>query len=116
MPQVEGVESPNSCVAVEVNLDEIPSASGFDSVVLHLLVVKVTPFHVIFNLNEIMIVTCFNKTFHTTILHPRLKEFLEKCLAKFQVYIWFAAQHHNIYNYLDQIYTKHNSLYMLPRL
>jgi hypothetical protein len=31
-----------------------------------------------------------------------LKEFLEKCLVQFQVYILFIAQNHNIYNYLSQ--------------
>jgi hypothetical protein len=35
-----------------------------------------------------------------------LKEFLKKCLAWFQVYIWFATHRHNNYNYLDQIWHK----------
>ncbi len=107
------MESPNSRAIVEIALDEIPSTSSIDSLqvfpssvdplMLHSHVEEENPFHVIFNLNEVLITTCFDKGSHTIILHLGLKEFLKKCLAQFQVYIWFVAQHHNIYNYLDQI-------------
>jgi hypothetical protein len=70
------VDSPNSCVAFEIGLDEIPSTSGFDSIMFHLPTTKVSPFHVIFNLNKILITTCFNKGFRIVILHLGLKEFL----------------------------------------
>jgi hypothetical protein len=88
---MEKVESPNSRAVVEVSLDEIPSTSSVDSLVLHSHVEEVNPFHVIFNLNEGCITTCFDKGSHTIILHPRLKEFLRKCLAQFHVYIWSAT-------------------------
>jgi hypothetical protein len=96
MPQVEDVELPNSCTVVEVNLDEIPLTSSVNSSMLHSSTTKVCPFHLIFNLNGIMITTCFNMRSCTIIFHRGLKEFLEKCLTQFQVYIWFIAQSHNI--------------------
>ncbi len=91
------MELPNSHIVVEVNLDEIPSTSGGDSLVLRLLTLKVSPFHVIFNLNGVLIATRFDKggygnvAFRTIILHPRLKEFLKKCLVQFDTYIWSLA-------------------------
>jgi hypothetical protein len=42
-------------------LDEIPLISNGNSFVLHLLVADVNPFHVSFNLNGVMIATCFEK-------------------------------------------------------
>ncbi len=86
--------------------------SGGDSLVPCLPTMEVNPFHVIFDLNGLLITTCFKKGGYgkasscTIILHPRLKEFLEKCLALFHVYIWSTTQHHNIYNYLDKIWHK----------
>lgn len=41
--------------------------------------------------------------FHTFILKPGLKEFLEWCIVQFTMYIWSATQQHNINKYLDQI-------------
>jgi len=95
MLPVEDVESPNSFTA------NIPLTLGFNFEVPCSLAVEVSPFHVIFNLNEVLIATWFIRGFRTIICHLGLKEFLEKCLAQFHVYIWFIAQHHNIYNYLD---------------
>jgi hypothetical protein len=106
MLQVEDVWLPNSCIVVEFGLDEIPSTSSFDFAVCHLLAMEVNPFHVIFNLNGVLITTCFDKDSCIVIFRLGLKQFLEKCLAQFQVYIWFVAQHHNIYNYLGQIWHK----------
>ncbi len=100
------MESPNSCAGFEINLDEIPSTSSFDIILPHLPTTKVNPFHVIFDMNEVLITTHFDKGSHTIIFRLGLKELLEKCLAQFKVYIWFVAQHHNIYNYLDQIWHK----------
>jgi hypothetical protein len=60
---------------------------------IHLLVVEVSPFHVIFDLNEVLVTTHFNKggygkpTFRTIILKHGLKELLEICVAQFHVYI-----------------------------
>jgi hypothetical protein len=58
---VEDVESPNSLMAVEVGLDEIPSTLNSNSIVPHLLIVEVSPFHAIFNMNVVMIATHFNR-------------------------------------------------------
>ncbi len=58
MPQAQDVESPNSHVAVEINLDDNPLTLSFDFVVPCLHVVEVSPFHVIFYLNKILITTC----------------------------------------------------------
>jgi hypothetical protein len=106
MPQAIDVELPNSCAVVEANLDEIPSTLDVDFRMPHSPLIEVSPFHVIFYLNKIFIATCFDKRSCTIIFHLRLKEFLEKCFVQFQVYIWFVAQCHNIYNYLDQIWHK----------
>jgi hypothetical protein len=106
------MESPNSHTIIELGLDEIPSTSKIDSLMFHSLSLEVNPFHVIFDLNGVLITTCFDKGKYgkvascTIIFQPRLKEFLEKCLAEFHVYIWSIAQHHNIYNYLDKIWCK----------
>ncbi len=67
---------------------------------------EVSPFHVILYLNKVFIATHFDKGSHIIIFRIGLKEFLEKCPARFQVYIWFATQCHNIYNYLNQIWHK----------
>jgi hypothetical protein len=100
---VEVVESPNSCVVVEIDLDEIPSTPGVDFTMLHSLVIEVNPFHVIFYLYKILIIECFNKCSGIIILHLGLKNFFEKSLVQFQVYIWFIAHCHNVYNHLDKI-------------
>lgn len=41
--------------------------------------------------------------FQTFVLRLGLKQFGEIFIAQFIVYKWFAAQHHNINNYLDKI-------------
>jgi hypothetical protein len=61
MFQVEDVELLNSRVIVVVNLDEIPLTSSVDSKVPHSPIAKVNPFHVIFNLERILITTCFDR-------------------------------------------------------
>ncbi len=81
------MESLNSRVIVVVNLDEIPLTLSVDSEVLHSLVAKVNPFHVIFNLDGVLIATRFNKGSCIGILHPKLEKFIKKCLAQLQVYI-----------------------------
>jgi hypothetical protein len=91
MLKVEDLESPNSCMAIEVGLDEIPSTLSFDFVMVRSPIAKVSPFHVIFNLNGVLIPTRFNKCSRIIIFHLGLKEFLEKCLGQFQVYIWFTT-------------------------
>jgi hypothetical protein len=91
MLQVENVKSPNSHVIVVINLDEILLILGVNSMVHHSFMAEVGPFHVIFNLNGVLITTCFDKGSHNIILCLGLKELLEKCLAQFQVYIWSIA-------------------------
>ncbi len=106
MFQVKDVETPNSRVVVVVNLDEILLTSNVDSDVPCLLMTEANPFHMIFDVNGVLIATHFDRGSCTIILCPGLKEFLEKCLAQFQVYIWSVAQKHNIYNYLDHTWHK----------
>ncbi len=87
------MESPNSRTVIELGLDEIPLTSGGDSLVPLLPSPKVSSFHVIFDLNKVLIATRFDKggygkvASHTVILQPRLKELLEKCLMQFHNYI-----------------------------
>jgi hypothetical protein len=81
------VKLSNSRAVVEINLDEIPLISGGNSLVFHLLVMKVSPFHMIFNMNKVIIARHFDKggygkaTSHITIFFLGLKEFLEKCVV-----------------------------------
>jgi hypothetical protein len=71
---------------------------------------KVSPLLVIYNLNRIFVATCFNRGKYqrapswTIVLKPWLKEFLDRCIMQFHMYIWSIGQRHNIYNYLDQVY------------
>ncbi len=81
------MESPNSHTIVVVDFDDIPLTSGVDFEVHCLPMVEVSPFHVIFDLNRVMIATHFDKGFCTVIICLGLKEFLEKSLSQFQVYI-----------------------------
>jgi hypothetical protein len=81
------VKLSNSHAIVEINLDEIPLILGGNSLVFCLLVAKVSPFHMNFNLNKVIIATHFDKggygkaTFHITIHFLQLKELLEKCVV-----------------------------------
>jgi hypothetical protein len=83
MPHAKDVEVPNSHVAIEVGLDDIPSISSFDYVMPRLPVAKVSLFHVICDLYGVLIATHFDRGFCIVIFHPGLKEFLEKCFAQF---------------------------------
>ncbi len=103
MPKVEDAKSPVSRVVVAIDLDETPLILGVDIEMLHLPMVEVSLFHVIFDLNKVLIATCFDRGSHTVILRLGLKEFVDKCFIQFQVYIWSTTQCHNIYNYLNQI-------------
>jgi hypothetical protein len=82
------VESLNSRAIVVVSLDDIPLTLNVDSEVLHSPIAKVNSFHVIFNLEGVLIATHFDRGSCTVILCLRLKEFIKKCLTQFQVYIW----------------------------
>jgi hypothetical protein len=57
LEEVKDRKSPNSHVVVEINLDEIPLTPIFDSIVPCLPIAEVSPFHLIFNLNGILIIT-----------------------------------------------------------
>jgi hypothetical protein len=85
------VELPISSTVIEVSLDEILLTSSGKSPMPHSHAAEVSTFHMIFNLNKFLIATHFDKGFHIVILCLRLKEFLEKCLVQFQVYIRFIA-------------------------
>ncbi len=82
MFQAKNEESLNSRAIVVVSLDEIPSTLSVDSKLFHSHVAKVNPFHVTFDLDEILIATRFDRGSCTIILQPRLEEFVEKCLAQ----------------------------------
>jgi hypothetical protein len=77
----------NSCTIIELGLGEIPSTLSGNSSMLHSSIMEVSPFHVIFYLNKIIISTCFEKgrygkgASHILGLKYGLKEFLKKCLA-----------------------------------
>jgi hypothetical protein len=103
MPKVEDAKSLISCVVVVIDVDETLSILGVDIEMFHLPMVEVSLLHVIFDLNKVLIATCFDRGSHTIILRPGLKEFVAKCFVQFQVYIWSTTQCHNIYNYLNQI-------------
>jgi len=89
MLQTEDMESLNSHEVVAIGLDEIPSTLGVDAEMLRLPMAEVNLLHMIFDLNEVLIVTHFNRRFHTIIFYFGLKKFLEKCLT--QLYIWFVT-------------------------
>ncbi len=73
------------------------------------------PFHVIFDLNGVLLEMKFNSMppirhqinlvpLCTICLRPGLKDFLGRCLVWFEVYIWSVVQWHNINVYLNKIY------------
>ncbi len=80
------MESSNSRTFKELELHEMPSTSGVDSMPC-LPSPKVILFHVIFNLNRVFIIACFNRTGYgkvlacTIIFRPRLKQLLERCIS-----------------------------------
>jgi hypothetical protein len=91
-------------------LHEMPLTLGMDSPMPCSPSSKVSPLHAIFYLNGVIVTTCFDRgrcwRVPSCTIIDRLgwKEFLERCVAQFHVYIWFPTQRHNIYNYLDQIW------------
>jgi hypothetical protein len=64
----------------------MPLTLKVDSLVPCLPIAEVSPFHVIFNLNKVLVATWFDKggygkaAFHTIIFQHGLKEFLKKCV------------------------------------
>jgi len=108
--EAKELELPNSGTFGELKLHEMPLTLGMDSPMPHSPSSEVSPLHVIFYLNGVFVTTCFNRgeveevPSCTIIVRLGLKEFLERCIAQFHVYIWFPTQYHNIYNYLDQIW------------
>ncbi len=83
MFKAKDVELPNLGAIVVISFDEIPLPLGVDSKMPCSLVVKVSPFHVIFNLNKVLITTHFDRGSYTVLLRHGLKELLEKCLVEF---------------------------------
>ncbi len=115
MFHAKDVESPNLCVIVEVSLDEISLTSGVNSPMPRSHTMEVNPFHVIFNLNGILIAARFDKGSCTILLHPILKEFFKKFLVQFQVYI--SVQPNITISIIIWIKfgAKQKSLYILPK-
>jgi hypothetical protein len=65
------------------------------------LSLEVTNYHLIFNLNGVLVVTSENKT-----KTPSLKEFLFACVKKFMVYIWSLVMKIVFFKWLDIIADK----------
>jgi hypothetical protein len=99
MFQAKDVESPNSHVAIERFLDEIPLTSGFDSRVPRLLIAKVNPFHMIFDLHKVLITTHFDRYFHCHFPFWIKGIFRKMTCSIPNVYLVCSP----IYNYFNQI-------------
>jgi hypothetical protein len=71
----------------------MPSTLGVDSPIFHSPSPKVSPLHVIFNLNKKLVATHFDKGIYQRVPSPivvlklGLKKFLERCVMQFHVYI-----------------------------
>jgi len=84
--ETKEVELPNARTFVELGMDEMPSTLRVESLVPCSHVIEVIPFHVIFNLNKILVATCFDEgeygkvASHTIIFQLGLKENLKKCV------------------------------------
>lgn len=97
------MESPNSRSLSEQKFHEVPSTSRINFPMSHSPSSKLSPLHVIYNLNGVLVATCFNRGKYqrapswTIVFKPWLKEFLERHIMQFQMYIWSIAQCHNIY-------------------
>ncbi len=61
LEEAKKVELPNSRTFVELGMDEMPSISKVDSLVPCSPTAEVNRFHVIFNLNKILVTTYFDK-------------------------------------------------------
>jgi len=63
---------------------------------------KMGPSHVVFDLNIVLITTCFDRgrywkvPSYIFVFKLKLKKFLERCVAQFHLYNWFAVQHWSI--------------------
>jgi len=108
MRRVEDVESPNSCAIVKVDLDDIPSTTSFDSKMLCSCAMEVSPCHVIFDLNKVVITTCFDRGSHI-IIFWRNALFNSRCIFGLQptitisIIIWikFSTKHEFLYMLLE---------------
>ncbi len=86
LEEVEEVVSLNSWAFGKLEVHEMPLISRMDSQMIHLPSLEVNPLHVIFNINEVLVATRFNKAKYqrvppcSVVLKPRLKEFLEICV------------------------------------
>ncbi len=93
LEEVEEVVSLNSWAFSELEVHEMPSTSRVDSQMIHMPLLEVSLLHVIFDLNEVLLVTCFNKARYqrappcSIVFKPRLKELLKVCVLQFHVYI-----------------------------
>ncbi len=69
--------------------------------------VEVSDYHLIFNLNDVLVVTGEGQIRSPlVVLRPSLKEFLSTCVKKFMVYIWSLAMKRNFWRHLDIIVEK----------
>jgi TFIIF-interacting CTD phosphatase-like protein len=68
---------------------------------------EVSEYHLIFDLNGVLVVTSEGQTkSRPLVLKPNLKEFLFACVKKFKVYIWSLTMKRNILKHLDIIIEK----------
>ncbi len=75
---------------------------------------EVSPLHVMFDINGVLLAKCFEViqnnflTWHqripfcTFIMRLELKELFKRCIMQFILYFWAITQHHNINNYLNK--------------
>jgi hypothetical protein len=86
----------------EQGLHEI--ATTFRLIEKSLVESKVSGYHLIFDLNGVLVVIGEGPTrFRLMILRPRLKEFFYSCATKFTVYIWSFAIRRNFSKHLEII-------------
>ncbi len=68
---------------------------------------EVNEYHLIFNLNGVLVVTGEGQTkSRLIVLRPGLKEFFFACVKKFTMYIWSSAMKRNFLKHLDIIAKK----------
>jgi hypothetical protein len=71
------------------------------------LVVEMSDYHLIFDLNGVLVATGEGQSkSHLVVLRLGLKEFLSICIKKFMMYIWSLATKRNFSRHLDIIIKK----------
>jgi hypothetical protein len=80
------------------------------------LVVEVSDYHLIFDLNGVLVAIGEGQIrSHLIVLKHGLKEFLSTCKKKFTMYIWSSVMKRNFSTHLDIIVKKISVLLHLPK-